>query len=118
MNAKEQAHQRYQEIDADLRAISRWLYENPELSYEEYESSARLAEFMRGHGFAVEHPAYGIETSFVARTGTGGPGGGHLRRIRRAPRGRPGVRAQHHRHRRPGRRSRPGAGRRVSSGSG
>jgi amidohydrolase len=73
MDAKEQAQQRYQEIDADLRAMSRWLYENPELSYQEHESSARLAEFLAGHGFAVEHPAYGIDTAFVARAGSSGP---------------------------------------------
>lgn len=73
MNAKERAQQRYQETDADLRAISRWLYDNPELSYQEHQSSARLAEFLAGHGFAVEHPAYGIETAFVARAGTSGP---------------------------------------------
>ena len=73
MNAKERAQQRYQEIDADLRAISRWLYDNPELSYQEYQSSARLAQFLAGHGFAVEHPAYGIDTAFVARAGSRGP---------------------------------------------
>lgn len=73
MNAKQRAQQRYQEIDADLRAMSRWLYDNPELSYQEHQSSARLAEFLAGHGFAVEHPAYGIETAFVARTGSSGP---------------------------------------------
>jgi amidohydrolase len=73
MNAKEQAQQRYQEIDADLRAMSRWLYDNPELSYQEHESSARLAAFMARHGFAVEHPAYGLETAFVARAGSRGP---------------------------------------------
>jgi amidohydrolase len=73
MNAKDQAQQRYQEVDADLRTISRWLYDNPELSYQEHQSSARLAEFLAGHGFAVEHPAYGLETAFVARAGSNGP---------------------------------------------
>ena len=41
--------------------ISKWMYEHPEIAYEERESSARLAEYLSGNGFAVEYPAYGIE---------------------------------------------------------
>ncbi len=53
--------------------ISKWMYEHPEIAYEERESSARLAEFLSGNGFAVEYPAYGLETAFVARAGSVGP---------------------------------------------
>lgn len=53
--------------------ISKWMYEHPEIAYEERESSARLAEYLGGNGFAVEYPAYGIETAFVARAGSDGP---------------------------------------------
>ena len=57
----------------ELADISRWMYENPEVAYEERESSARLADFLRGSGFDVEYPAYGLETAFVARAGDTGP---------------------------------------------
>lgn len=56
-----------------LAEISRWMYENPELAYEEHESSARLAGFLRSSGFDVSHPAYGLDTAFAARVGTAGP---------------------------------------------
>jgi amidohydrolase len=49
------------------------MYENPELAYEERESSARLSAFLGRSGFRVEYPAYGLETAFVARAGSKGP---------------------------------------------
>lgn len=58
---------------SELFEISRWMYENPEIAYEELESSARLADFLKGNGFEVEYPAYGLETAFVARAGQSGP---------------------------------------------
>ena len=64
---------RIEEVRPQLADISRWMYENPELAYEEHESSARLADFLARNGFAVTHPAYGLETAFAARVGTTGP---------------------------------------------
>jgi amidohydrolase len=49
------------------------LYENPELAYEEVESSQRLAGFLSRHGFSVTHPAYGLPTAFEATVGSSGP---------------------------------------------
>lgn len=54
-----------------LRDISRWMYENPELAYEERESSARLVAFLGELGYAVEYPAFGLDTAFAARAGQG-----------------------------------------------
>ena len=73
MDLKQQAAARFASVEDELRAISRWMYENPEIAYEEHESSARLASFLGSQGFAVEHPAYGIDTAFVARAGSAGP---------------------------------------------
>jgi amidohydrolase len=73
MNAKAQAQHEYESIEARLRDVSRWLYDNYELSYQEHQSSALLASVLRDSGFEVEHPAYGIDTAFVARAGTAGP---------------------------------------------
>ncbi|HJR92609.1 MAG TPA: M20 family metallopeptidase [Acidimicrobiia bacterium] len=70
---KEQARRALDDVLDSLRGISRWMYENPELAYEEHKSSARLVEFLGSSGFEVEYPAYGMETAFAARAGTDGP---------------------------------------------
>ncbi len=49
------------------------MYDNPEIAFEEFETSARLAEFLGQHGFEVEYPAYGLDTAFAARVGNSGP---------------------------------------------
>ncbi len=71
MDHKKAAADRFAEVEGELQDISRWLYENPELAYEEHESSARLARFLAGNGFAVEHPAWGLDTAFDATVGDG-----------------------------------------------
>ncbi len=73
MTLKERAEQQFAAVEGELRSISRWMYEHPEIAMQEYEASARLAAFLAGQGFAVEHPAYGLDTAFVARSGTDGP---------------------------------------------
>lgn len=57
----------------ELREINRWMYENPEVAFQEHETSTKLAAFLTRQGFAVEYPAYGLETAFAARTGSTGP---------------------------------------------
>lgn len=49
------------------------MYEHPELGYEEFESSARLASYLGDHGFSVDYPARGLDTAFEATAGAGGP---------------------------------------------
>lgn len=70
---KEQAKRRVEQAGDTLRAISRSMYENPELAYQEHRASARLVEFLTETGFEVEYPAYGLDTAFAARRGTHGP---------------------------------------------
>lgn len=73
MTDKERAERAFDEVVDELKTISRWMYENPEIAYEEFNTSARLAEYLGGHGFDVEYPAFGLETAFAARAGTAGP---------------------------------------------
>ncbi len=73
MTFKERATQAFTTVEPELQAISRWMYENPETAYEEFESSARLAATLREKGFEVAHPAHGLETAFEANVGNGGP---------------------------------------------
>ena len=73
MDPKEEAAAAFSEVEGELIRISQWMYDNPEVGFEERNTSARLAEFLAGRGFAVEYPAYGLETAFAARTGSEGP---------------------------------------------
>lgn len=70
---KQEARARIGESGGTLADISRWMYENPEVAYEEHASSERLVGFLRQSGFDVEYPAFGLETAFAARVGTTGP---------------------------------------------
>ena len=70
---KEQARAAFESVFDELVDINRWLYENPEIAYQEFNSSRRLVEFLSAQGFDVEYPAYGLETSFAARVGGEGP---------------------------------------------
>jgi amidohydrolase len=49
------------------------MYHNPEVAFEEHNTSARLVEFLRTKGFDVEHPSFGLDTAFAARIGNEGP---------------------------------------------
>ncbi|MCO6501458.1 MAG: M20 family metallopeptidase [Acidimicrobiales bacterium] len=73
MAHKDRAREAFEAIENDLRDISRWMYENPEIAYEEHESSARLSSFLADHGFDVTHPAHGLDTAFEATVGSTGP---------------------------------------------
>ena len=73
VNPKQIAAQRFSEAEEDLKSISHWMYEHPEIAFQEFATSAKLAAYLAQHGFAVEYPAYGLDTAFVARTGTHGP---------------------------------------------
>jgi amidohydrolase len=73
MTQKQTATEVFTGVEEELRSISRWMYENPELKFEEFESSRRLSEFLDDNGFDVTYPVYGLETAFEANVGTSGP---------------------------------------------
>ena len=73
MSRKATAEQVFTSVEPELQAISKWMYDNPELGYQEFESSRKLAEFLGTNGFEVTYPAYGLETSFEATIGSTGP---------------------------------------------
>jgi amidohydrolase len=56
-----------------LITVSRSMYENPEIAYEESETSALLSNYLAESGFTVERRAYGLETAFAAHVGDTGP---------------------------------------------
>ena len=73
MDPKQRAAAAFAAVEPDLRDLSRWMYDHPEIAFQERETSARLVAFLEQHGFDVEYPAYGLETAFVARHGSSGP---------------------------------------------
>ena len=73
MDLKQVASDRFAAVEAELRDISSWMYHNPEIAFEERNTSARLVEFLRANGFEVEYPSFDLETAFAARVGTEGP---------------------------------------------
>ena len=53
-------------------AVSDWLGAHPEVGGEEFEAVKKHTGFLRAHGFDVTAPAFGIETAYHAKLGTGG----------------------------------------------
>ncbi|RBP67815.1 amidohydrolase [Brevibacterium sanguinis] len=56
---------------SDIIELSQSIGRNPELMFEEHESSRRVAELLSSNGFEVEHPACGLDTAVIATYGTG-----------------------------------------------
>ncbi|MGA4843856.1 M20 family metallopeptidase [Streptomyces sp. G45] len=55
----------------DLVALSRRIHGHPETAFTEHRAAAWCADALRAAGFAVESPAYGLDTAFAASTGAG-----------------------------------------------
>ena len=53
-------------LKEELLELSRYIYDNPELGYEEYKASAAHAALLEKHGFQVQRGYLGIETGFRA----------------------------------------------------
>jgi len=58
-------------IKPEIERLFSQQWADPELPCMEYRSSARLAEWLETHGFAVERQAGGVPTAFVARRAVG-----------------------------------------------
>jgi amidohydrolase len=73
MDTKTRAERRFDQAQPGLERLSQWMYDNPELGHEEFETSREMAEMLSAGGFEVEYPAYGLDTAFAARAGSSGP---------------------------------------------
>jgi amidohydrolase len=73
VNRKQRAEEAFAVVEGELQEISRWMYENPEIGYQEFEASRKLSAFLRDQGFTVSHPAYDLATAFEATAGKSGP---------------------------------------------
>lgn len=66
MQLKEKISEAVSSVMNELTDISKSLYENPELGYEEFKSSRLLGDFFKIHGFELDMGIYNIETAFKA----------------------------------------------------
>ena len=71
MNATEAADAAILAARPQLVALSRDVHSHPELNFEEFFCSNRVAEALEASGFTVERGAFGLETAFRATFGTG-----------------------------------------------
>ncbi len=71
MNAAERARAAIDDHRAELISLSHFVHAHPELGYEEFVSSAALADQLERWGFAVEREAAGLATAFRATVGMG-----------------------------------------------
>lgn len=56
----------YEPLHEEMTALSRYIYDNPELGNEEYKACAAHVKFLRSHGFTVEENYLNIPTAFRA----------------------------------------------------
>lgn len=63
---KEKISEIIEENKGDLFGISQYIFDNPEMCFEEYKASKILSEFLEKHGFNLTRNAGGLDTAFVA----------------------------------------------------
>lgn len=61
-------------LEEELRNLSDFIYDHPELGLEEFQSSKAHVDLLKEHGFEVEIPYLGFETAFRAVFDSGQPG--------------------------------------------
>jgi len=71
MTTKQTARETIESARETLLALSHRIHANPELGYQEKAACASLVQTLRDAGLAVETQYCGLETSFVARAGSG-----------------------------------------------
>ena len=73
MNNKEKVKASLDKLIPSLEEVSDWMYENPELGFEEYKTSEHLINYMRSNGLEVKTPVGGLDTAFSSSIGSSGP---------------------------------------------
>ena len=73
MSNKSKVKKVLDELISSLQDVSGWMYENPELGFEEYKTSEYLINYLGSQGLEVTNPVGGLETAFSATLGSSGP---------------------------------------------
>lgn len=69
--AKQKAQAAVDAVADELTRISLKIHAHPELAFKEHHACAQLVAFLRDQGFAMQQPAYGMETAFRGESGHG-----------------------------------------------
>ena len=73
MSFKTQFKENLDNIYQSLCDVSDWMYENPELGFEEFETSKYLVNYIESKTSKVAYPIHGLDTAFEITYGTKGP---------------------------------------------
>ena len=57
----------------DLTEVSDYIWDHPEIRFEEYQSSQKIIQSLKDNGFTIEENLAGIQTAFSGKFGTSGP---------------------------------------------
>ena len=71
---KDRASETIDSHAGELEDISRYLYDNPEVAYQERKAVRRLTDYLEAQGFEVEREIGGLETAFRATARSEKPG--------------------------------------------
>ncbi len=61
------------ELHKSLCDVSDWMYENPELGFQEFKTSKHLVDYIQKNSKSVNYPSHGLETAFDVTFGEDGP---------------------------------------------
>ena len=73
MSIKNKFKKELESIHKSLIEVSDWMYENPELGFEEYKTSEYLVNFIESFNGKVAYPTGGLDTAFEVTYGNEGP---------------------------------------------
>ncbi len=73
MTNKEKFKKSLDSIYQELCNVNDWMYENPELGFEEYKTSKYLVEFIEKYSSKVQYPTHELDTAFQITFGESGP---------------------------------------------
>jgi amidohydrolase len=73
MSYKAKFKENLDSIYESLCEVSDWMYENPELGFEEFKTSKYLVDYIESKTKKVTYPTYGLDTAFEITYGSEGP---------------------------------------------
>ena len=63
MTIKEEFKSELESLHKSLIEVNDWMYENPELAFEEFETSKYLVNYIKKYAPEVAHPTHGLDTA-------------------------------------------------------
>tara|TARA_B000000441_G_scaffold98678_1_gene68909 strand:+ start:312 stop:677 length:366 start_codon:yes stop_codon:yes gene_type:complete len=73
MTIKQEFKSELESLHNSLIEVNDWMYENPELSFEEFETSKYLVEYLKKYNSDVVYPTHNLDTAFEITFGKDGP---------------------------------------------